>query len=502
MPAASTTATTATTVSASSFGSSVKKGMTWTAVSTVLQAGLKLAVLALLARLLPPRDFGLIGLAYIFTNCAERIGQIGVGPALVQRQTLTPNEIRTGAILSVASGVLIALSLFCIAPFAAIFFRAEELTAVLQVLALGFIVDGFAITPDSLLQRELRFKELVLAENVAYIVGSAFVGLTLAARGWGVWALVLSNLSLRLVRAYLVIRAHGPLVHGRFERTAAQRLLYLGCGFSAGRILNFISLQGDNFIVGRLLGVEIVGMYTRAYQLMALPATYLNQILDRVLFPALAQQQGNPDTLRRVFLSTLEKVTLVALPVSVFVYLTAAEIIHVLFGPRWVDVVPVLRLLSLGIFFRTAYKCGDTVCRSLGKLRQFVTAQAVYACLVLGGSLYGSYVAGLQGVAVAVVGAVAVNYVVMTVLAARALALALPAILQAHVAGLIATMSSGALLLLVRNLCYSYDAPPLVTLISAAAAAAIGWGAVCLWMRLRTLEKGVIPCWLARKGTV
>jgi O-antigen/teichoic acid export membrane protein len=107
-------------------------------------------------------------------------------------------------------------------------------------------------------------------------------------------------------------------------------------------------------------------MYTRAYQLMALPATYLGQVLERVLFPAMAKEQGAPQRLRRIFFSSLEAMTLIGLPMSVVMFSLSHEIILVLFGRRWESLVPVLTILSLGVFCRTAYKSSDTLARSLG----------------------------------------------------------------------------------------------------------------------------------------
>lgn len=412
-------------------------GFTWMYLSVVVQGIMKLAVLVVLARLLEPRDFGIVGIALIFTSCAERVGQVGVGPALVQKQQLSRDEIRTGFVLSVLSGLGIAAALWIIAPYAGEFFDAPEVPAILKALACGFIIDGFGVLPDSLLQRRLQFREIVLRDNVAYIVGIAGTGTVLAFLGAGAWALVIGHLCTKAVRLVLLLRVEpaSGWIAGTLRLTHVKELLHTGFGFSLGRILNFASLQGDNVVVGRMLGVEVLGMYTRGYQLMTLPAMYIGQVLERVLFPALAQRQQDSALLRKAYCSTLEVVTLFALPTSLGMFVLAPEIVFTLFGERWVSIVPVVTILSLGVFFRTAYKCSDTLIRSLGAVYRYAALQGVYTSVIIGGSLVGGALAGLHGVAGAVVCAVVLNYLLLTRLAASFLSLSVREIAQPHLPG-------------------------------------------------------------------
>jgi PST family polysaccharide transporter len=436
-------------------------GFTWMYLSVVLQGVVKLLVLVVLARLLGPRDFGIVGIALIFTSCAERVGQVGVGPALVQKEHLTPDEMRTGMVLSILSGVFIALALWIIAPYAAMFFAAPEVDPILEALAFGFVLDGFGILSDSLLQRNLKFRQIVVRDNVSYVVGVAGVGVVLALLGAGAWALVIGHLSMKTIRLALLLAAEPPRTNGRFRLSHARELLHTGFGFSLGRILNFMSLQGDNFVVGRVLGVEVLGMYTRGYQLMALPAMYIGQVLERVLFPAMAQKQNNSALLRRAYCSTLEVVTLFALPTSIGMFFLAKEIVWTLFGSAWSAIVPVVTILSFGVFFRTAYKCSDTLVRSLGAVYRYAALQGVYTMMIVGGSLIGSSLAGLNGVAIAVVLAVGVNYLLLTRLAASFLSLSIQQVTQPHLPGIWVAAWVGLFLMVTLPVLRSFEIPPM-----------------------------------------
>ena len=468
------------------FGHSVVRGFQWIGAGMILQAVLRIGVLAALTRMVEPKEFGLLGIAFICTSCAERIGQVGIGPAFIQKSEIDDNDVRTAQILSLASGLVIMLALWALAPIVAHIFREPKVVLVLSVLAVGFVVDAFVVVPDGMLQRQLRFREIVRAETFSYILGPGLVGITGAALGFGVWALVCSHLVMKIFRAILtrgvVVMPQG----GRYTRVSAGGLFSKGVGFSAGRILNFISLQGDNFVVGRALGTEALGMYSRAYQLMAIPAMFVGQLFERVLFPALAQKQEDVLTMQRAFRASLEVSTMVALPVSIVMYNLSDEIVEVLFGSRWLSISPVLSILALGVFCRTTYKCGDTVIRSQGEMLGYTTRQVWYTGTVFVGSFIGATWFGIIGVAWAVVAGTAINYILMTQLAARLIAMPYTAVLYSHLPGIWISLCLGTVFTWGLQPLRTLGLNPFLTLLAVGfvsiavvvAALTLGWGLI------------------------
>ncbi len=459
----------------------VAQGLVWMYLSAAVGGVSKLAVLAILARLLTPRDFGLMGIALICTSLVERLGQVGVGPALVQRASLDADDVVTGAVLSVLCGLIMTAAVWLAAPAVAQFFREPLVSPIVRVLALAFFIDGLGVTSDALIQRSLQFRTMMLVENVSYILGIGLVGAALAAIGLGVWALVASHVAMRSLRVALLYwfapRVEG---RGRFNSSRLRGLLYMGGGFSLGRMLNFASLQGDNFVVGRLLGIEALGFYSRAYQLMALPAVYVAQVLERVLFPVMAKQQESREKIRGVYLSALELLTLVSLPVGVLLFFGAAPIVECIFGPRWGAVVPLLSVLCFGVFFRTAYKCSDTVARSLGAVYRYAFQQGVYAAAILGGSAVGAVLDGPRGVALGVVCALAINYAMMTRLSARLLEISPAELWRAHLSGVLASASVGVVLWQLDASLEGSSLSAFDRSMALCSAAALVWGVSCL----------------------
>jgi O-antigen/teichoic acid export membrane protein len=466
-------------------------GLSWTYVSVVLQGVLKLGVLIVLARLVSPRDFGLIGYALLCASFVERVGQLGVGPALVQVRDFDQNAARTTHVISILSGAMATGGLWLLAPHLAVFFGESELKPILRVMALGCMVEGFGTAGDAILQRQLRFKELTVADNVSYLISMGGVASALAYAGYGVWALVWAQLALRSVRTLLIYAYTRKFITGRFLMRRASALVKVGVGFSIARVLNFFSLQGDNFVVGRYLGTEALGAYTRSYQLMTLPAMYVGQLFERVMFPAMAQQQDQMEQLRKQFLFSLEAISLVTIPVAVFMHMFAGEIVIAMFGGRWSAMIPIFAILSWGIFFRTAYKCSDTLARSVGAVYSYAARQGLYTFFVMGGAWVGARTSGLSGVAFGVVGALVLNYLSMTRLSRRILGLSWGTIIKVHIPGLLLGFFSGFTAWAMRAWMYTVTESPVVVLLTAALTAALSAG-VWLFMTYNHVPSSVV----------
>lgn len=397
-------------------------GFKWSYLSTIIQGILQLSIFTTLAHLLGPREFGIVGMATIFTNFIERVGFLGIGQALVQREKVTAAHIRCGFILCLALGWILFTLFYLTAPFIAVFFDEPALVPVLRIIAFSFVFASAAEVSLCLLQRELRFKQLLVVTNLAYLIGNGVVGITLAAFGYSYWALVFAILVGRMVRLLLVLRARPQRLSLDFSTREASDLLKIGIGFSLGRMTNYAALVGDNFVVGKLLGAQALGLYTRAYQLMTAPATYFGQVLEKVLFAALSQRQSEPEKIAKYYVYGIEMCSLISISGAVLLSVAAPEVVKVLFGPQWLGAVPAIQILAFGVYFRTCYKNSDTVIRAMGAVYKLASQQTLYAALVIGGAAIGSRW-GIEGVAAAVLFAVCANFSMLSIFCIRKLSL-------------------------------------------------------------------------------
>jgi O-antigen/teichoic acid export membrane protein len=406
-------------------------GLFWTAWGKGARAILQLLVLGVMARLLSPADFGVVNTALVVVGFSQIFSQIGMGPALVQRPNLEPRHIQTAFVSSVLLGLILGALIWLAAPVGAAFFRMDRLEPVLKTLAWLFPIRGLASVAESLMQRDMRFRWLANREVVSYAVGYGLVGIGLALLGWGIWALVAAQMGYAIVNAVLLLIGRPPTFRVRPERQAFSELLYFSGGFTAARTAMYLAHQGDNLVVGRELGSAALGVYGRAYQLMAMPAALFGDLLDTVLFPAMARVQGELQRLEKGYRRGLSLTALVMLPMSVVLYILAPELIHVVLGPRWTAVIVPFQIFAVGQLFRTSYKLSDSMARATGSVYRRAWRQLLYACLVMGGAWIGQHW-GVEGACLGVLIAVTINFLLMAQLSLSVSSMSWRSFLSAH----------------------------------------------------------------------
>ncbi len=386
-------------------------GMLWAAYGRLAYHGLNLVVLAVLARLLAPHDFGVVSAALVVIGLSSIVSQIGVGPALVQRRDLERRHLATGFTAAMGTALLLGLVIWLAAPIAASFFRIDGVVPVLRVLAWTFPLQGLGTVSRALLLRELRFNRLAHVDVLAYGLGYGAVGITGALLGWGVWALVAGQMAQSVLRAVILLLMQRPVRPG-FEWRAFLELLDFGGGFTIARLANYVAVQGDNLLTGRYLGAAALGYYGRAYALMSGPAYAFGAVLDQVLFPAMAKVQDDAARLAAAYRRAVALVALLVMPASAALILMAPEFVRVVLGARWAPAVAPFQVLGLGMLFRTSYKLSDTIARSTGAVYRRAWRQILYAALVLFGVWVGQHW-GVVGVAWGALGALTVNFLLM-----------------------------------------------------------------------------------------
>jgi PST family polysaccharide transporter len=398
-------------------GDTVIASMAWSSLGVVFTFGARLLVLAVLARLLSPSDFGLVGAALMVTGFSMAFSQLGMGPALVQREELEPRHVSTAFAASVLLGLAVTALVACVAGPLAAFLEMPRLEPVLLAMCLLFPLQGLTLTGESLLQREMQFRRLAQVRSLSYVLGYALPGIAVASAGGGVWALVAANLGQAAVLCALVGWLK-PLPRPRLDRRSMRDLGRFGLGVSLTEVSFFFSQQGDNLVVAKLLGPAALGVYGRAYQLMYLPTQLFSQALGPVVFPVLSRSQRQPAELGQGLLRMLATTALIAIPLSAVAIAAAPEVIAVLLGPGWEAAVPAYQLLSVATFLRLGHKVTNLVNRAAGRVYELASFQTLYGVLVVGLGVVGSR-AGIEGVAATTALAVSFHFALLLALSVR-----------------------------------------------------------------------------------
>jgi O-antigen/teichoic acid export membrane protein len=384
---------TLTTRTVASFG--------WAFSGAATQAVLKIVVLAVLARLLTPEDFGTITAALTVVALAELFTQIGVAPSVVQAPILTESHIRTAFTLTLIMGIVAATATLLAAPIIARQLGMPDIENVIRVLSVVFLVRGLSSVAESYLQRQMRFRALSINMVLSYLFGYAIVSIVAAAMGLGIWALVAGNVVQALLSsAGFLVQARLPL-RLQLDRSVLGQLIRFGFGLTLARIGNYVATNIDYIIVGRTLGPAALGFYSRAYLLLMQPAQLFGSISDKVLFPAMSSIQTDRTRFNQAFYRSVGLVALATLPISAFIVIFAPEIIEILLGPNWSEIVPAFQILMGFLFFRTGYKIVTTVLRARGSVYSLAIWQWIYGGLIAAGAFFGHF-GGLEGVAIGI----------------------------------------------------------------------------------------------------
>lgn len=386
-------------------------GLFWLLTGNAVFTIVRMLVLVILARLLTPEDYGVVGAAMVIVSFAQLFSELGVGPALIQHPNLEERHLRTSFTIFTSSGLLMGILITLAAPLIASFFQIDGLVTVIRVSAVVFPLQAFTSVPLALLRRDLQFRTIAWTNVATYIGGFGLVGIGMALSGFGVWALIGALISRLLINIVLLLIIQPFPKRPQFERQAFRELIHYGGGFTIARLFNYGATQGDNMIVGRWLGAEALGFYGRAYQLLVVPANLFGDIIDQVMFPSMAKIQHSREKLGEAYRQAISLTALIYLPLSAALVILAPELIQVALGSQWTAVKVPFQILAVGMLFR-ASKVNNVVPRATGHEYKRAWRQGVYAFLVFSGAFVGKNW-GLSGVASGVLFALFVNFLLM-----------------------------------------------------------------------------------------
>lgn len=384
----------------------------WQLSSKIIETVGRIAVLIVLARILSPKEFGIISAALIVINFSQTFSQFGVAPAIIQNRVLNSELLGSANVISCAGGVAFFLLIYLSAPIFVKFFAIDGLDQVIRAMSVCFILTSLVVVKEAIIVRKLEFSKLSIIDSVSFFLGYACVGIGSATAGFGIWSLVMAQVAqvtLRAASIFLVERTH---VGWNFNAGRYNELLRFGASHSLAELGNFIALQGDNALIGRMLGAEALGLYSRAYNFVAMPARLFGLVFDKVLFSALSQVNDDKTRSSNALSRALFLLAVTLGPLSAFLVLSAADIIDILLGNEWKGVVLPFQILASTLIWRTSYKVCDSAARAQGANLSRAWRQWVYAAIVVGGGAYASS-AGIAGVAIVVAAAILINFILM-----------------------------------------------------------------------------------------
>lgn len=306
---------------------------------------IRMGSLMIMARLLDPKDFGLVGMVTAVTGVFSVFRDFGLSAAAVQRTTITEEQASTLFWINLLVGAMLGLLSLAMAPFLARFYHEPRLFGVTIALASGFLFNAAGVQHTSILERQMRFTTVSVIEIVSLLI-SIIVGIVMALHGYGYWALVATTIMVPLagtVGAWMTT----AWIPGRAHRGIGVRsMMRFGGTLTLNGLVMYVAVNFEKILLGRFWGPAAVGIYGRAYQLVSIPNDNLNSAVGGVAFATLSRLQDEPSRFRSYFLKGYALVLSLTVPITVICALYADDLISVFLGPKWKSAVIIFRLLA------------------------------------------------------------------------------------------------------------------------------------------------------------
>lgn len=349
---------------------------------------LRIASLMIMARLLDPKDFGLVGMVTAITGVLNLFRDFGLSSATVQRVDVTDEQISTLFWINVLVGLILGVLLMAMAPVVADFYHEPRLFKVTIVLASAFIFNGAGVQHTALLERQMRFTALATIEVVCLVV-SILTGISMAVAGFGYWALVAAAVSMPLTSTLCLWWTTGWMPGRPRMQVGLHSLMRFGGGFTLVNLIVYVAYNLEKVLLGRFWGAEAIGVYGRAYQLVNLPTDNLNSAVWGVAFSGLSRVRNDANRFRGYFLKGYSLVLALTIPITIGAALFANDLVSLLLGPKWKNVVDIFRLLTPTMLIFALINPLAWLTFSLGMVGRNLKVVSVLAPLVIGGYVLG-----------------------------------------------------------------------------------------------------------------
>ena len=313
--------------------------------SRFLGTGIAIGATAVLARYVTPEEFGLVAMVMAILAITRVLEEFGLGDAMIQQEVINNDQISSLFWINGVVGFLLTCGFASASPLIADFYGRDDLLLISVGLSPLFMLAGLGAQHRAVMRRAFRFRPLAIAQTSSLGVG-AIGGIVAAVQGLGVWAIVIQNLlaAMTLLVGSWIGSGWRPAMVFSFAKV--RPMLGYGLNLGASQFLNALTRSLDNILIGRFVGPAAAGAYNRAFQLMMLPGSQLNQPLSSVVVPALSRLQKNPVEYRTLYRGAIEIISSLALPLAVFSGVAAPALVGTLLGPAWNESIPLLRALS------------------------------------------------------------------------------------------------------------------------------------------------------------
>lgn len=367
------------------------KGTVWSAVDNIVQYGVSFVVSIVLARLLTPDDYGLIGIILIFTAICNAIINSGFSAALIRKKNITENDYNTAFIVNIVLSFILYVVLCLGAPLIADFFCREELTLLTRVSSFSMIIGGLAIVQQTRLTKRIDFKTQTKISLISSVI-SGLIGIVMAYLGYGVWALVVQGLSSQTLRTAMLWFYNKWMPTLTFSRNSFRELFGFGWKMMVSSVLDSFWTQLYQVVVGKFYSPATLGQYTRAKQFSQIFSSNLTTVIQRVTYPVLSDIQDEKERLIIAYRKIIKTTMFITFALMFSLGAVSEPFIYCLIGEKWHEASTYLPLICFVGAFYPLHAINLNMLQVQGRSDLFLGLEIVKKIIGLGPLFVGAFV--------------------------------------------------------------------------------------------------------------
>lgn len=352
-------------------------GVKWSITSQWVNQSFVFAITIVLARILGPKVYGLIGMITVFTGFATVFGDFGLGDAIIQRKELEPRHLNAVFWTNIFIGSFLTLLMVTLAPVVAWFYKEPMLLALTAVIALKFIFDSMFAVQVALLYRKMQFRALA-GIQIGSTVISGLVGLGMALNGMGPWSLVAQTLGASVVSFAVSWKLGNWRPRFSLNLRDCKELFGFSTYILGYNIVNYWARTLDNLLIGRLIGPTALGIYSRAYSMMLMPLNQVSRVVGKVMFPALSVIQDDKLRTKRAYLKSVSVIGLITFPMMIGAFAISEHFIPALLGEKWAGVIPIFKIFCWIGLLQSINSTMGWIYLSQGRARLYFTMGLIF----------------------------------------------------------------------------------------------------------------------------
>jgi PST family polysaccharide transporter len=361
----------------------LKRGILINFVAKYSNVFIQLILTSILARLLTPKEYGIIAVILIFTTFFNMLGDMGIGPAIIQYKDLKKDDISSIFIFTFIISIFLSVLFFAFSYLIAYFYNNSVYINIGHLLCFSIIFNLLNIVPSNLILKNKKFKIVALSNLYSNIL-AGILTIVLAYLGFSYYALVFNSIVQGLLNFLICYRCSRIKINvKKFSMKPIKRISHFSIYQFLFNMINYFSRNLDNLVIGKYMGMNALGYYDKSYKLMLYPVQNLTFVITPVLQPVLSEFQHEKDIILMHYKKIVRLLALMGAFITVFCFFSSKEIILIMYGSKWIGSVATFRILSISIVIQMVLSSSGSIFQATGNTKHLFNTGVISACTMI-----------------------------------------------------------------------------------------------------------------------